>query len=118
MSRESIGGARYFITFVDDYSRKMFVYFLKHKSEAPEVFTKFKALVENETGCKIKILRTDNGREYVNRKFKQILNDSGIKHQTTVPYNPQQNGLAERANRTIVERARSMLIDAGLSKEY
>lgn len=98
ISVESIGGAKYFITFIDDYSRKMFVYFIKNKSDACNKFKEFKALVENETGNKI--LRTDNGRKYLNNEFVEILKNSGIKHQTTISYNPQQNGLAERTNRT------------------
>ncbi|KMQ87656.1 gag-pol polyprotein [Lasius niger] len=75
-------------------------------------------VLEKQSGRKIKAIRTDNGREYVNCEFKEFLRSEGIRHQTTVPYNPQQNGLAERANRTIVERARTMLIDAGLDKGY
>lgn len=58
MSVNSIGGARYFLTFIDDHTRKMFVYFLKHKSETADVFLKFKALVENQTGRRIKVIRT------------------------------------------------------------
>lgn len=117
MSVESIGGAKYFITFIDDHSRKMFLYFIKNKSNAYNKFKEFKALVENQTGHKIKI-RTDNGREYLSNEFAEILKNSGIKYQTTISYNPQQNGVAERANRTIVERARSMLIGADLPKKY
>lgn len=56
-------------------------------------------------------MRSDNGREYVNHSFRAFLKEKGIKHQTTVPYNPEQNGVAERTNRTIVERARSMLLE-------
>lgn len=118
MSTQSIGGARYFLTFIDDHSRKQFVYFLKNKNEVNKYFAQFKAKVENQLGKKIKRLRTDNGREYVNRELQEVLEKNGIEHQTTVAYNPQQNGLAERANRTIVERARTMLIDAGLPKDF
>ncbi|XP_011859670.1 PREDICTED: uncharacterized protein LOC105557114 [Vollenhovia emeryi] len=75
-------------------------------------------LVENQTGRKIKAIRTDNGKEFINKKFQEITEKYGIVHQTSVPYSPQQNGLAERANRTIVEKARAMLLDAGLSKTY
>lgn len=118
MSRDSIGGAKYFITILDDYSRKKFVYFLKNKSEALEAFNRFKTFAETQTGKRIKTLRTDNTREYLSREFKNVLHKNGIAHQTTVPYNPQQNGLAERANRSIIERARCLLIDANLPKEY
>lgn len=118
MSKQSMGGALYFVTFIDDHSRKKFVYFIKYKSEIVEVFQKFKALVENQTGKKIKPIRTDNGKEYVSQEFKRVLQEAGIRHQTSVPYSPQQNGLAERANQSIVERARCLLLDAGLPKGY
>lgn len=104
MSTESLGGAIFFITFIDDYSRKKFVYFLKHKSEAIEAFKNFRVYAENKLERKIKTIRTDNGREYVSKEFKDFLQSSGIAHQTTAPYNPQQNGLAKRANHSIVER--------------
>ena len=75
-------------------------------------------MVENQTGKKIKAIRTDNGKEYIGKKFKRVLQEAGIRHQTSVRYSPQQNRLAERANRSIVERARCLLLDAGLSKGY
>lgn len=96
MRNTSISGARYFITFIDDHTRKMFIYPLKRKGEAFNAFCKFKALVENEMGRKIRILRSDNGKEYVNQEFRTFLEKNGIRHQTTIPYNPEQNGLAER----------------------
>lgn len=67
---------------------------------------------------KIKILRTDNGSEYCNADFKKFLKIEGILHQTTAPYTPQQNGKAERINRTLVEKARCLLADSGMSKEF
>jgi hypothetical protein len=70
MSESSFGRARYMMTFTDDYTRKTFVYFFKKKDEFETKFREFKGLVENETGNKIKILRSDNGREYVNNFFK------------------------------------------------
>lgn len=118
MENVSIGGSKYFLTFIDDCTRKVFVYFLESKTQVVESFMEFKATVENETGRRIKILRSDNGKEYVNRALKQELVKSGIKYQLTVPYNPQQNGIAKRMNRTIVERARSMLLEADLAKAF
>lgn len=114
----SLGGARYFVTFIDDFSRKTWVYFLKTKDEVFNIFKSFKVLVENETDRKIKCLRSDNGTEYVNRAFQNFLQASGIRHQTTVPRCSSQNGVAERANRTIMEKARCMLQDAGLDKKF
>ena len=109
MSEPSIGKARYFVTFIDDKTRKTFVYFLKQKSDAFEKFKQFKSAVENKTGKRIKTLRSDNGGEYTSNEFETYLKKHGIAHQKTAPYTPEQNGVAERANRTIVEMARSML---------
>lgn len=110
----SLGGSRYFVTFIDDKSRRIFIYFMKTKSEVFGKFKIFKQEVERQTGKKIKILRSDNGREYINNQFDSYLQDNGILRQLTVAYTPQQNGVAERANRTLVEMARSMLIHANL----
>lgn len=118
METSSIGKARYFLTFIDDHSRKIFVYFLRCKSEVSSKFEDFKALVENQTERKIKVIRTDNGTEYFTQKLEEFCRRFGIQHQHSVPYTPEQNGIAERANRTIVERAKGMLFDAGLEKPY
>lgn len=98
------------MTFIDDFSRRIFIYFLKAKSEALQMFKVYKQHVEKQTGRKVKILRSDNGREYVNNEFDQFLRVEGISRQLTVPHTPQQNGVAERANRTLVEMARSMMV--------
>lgn len=113
---ESLGGSRYFLTFLDDYSSKLFIYFLKTKDEVKVKFYDFKKTIERQTGKKIKIVRTDNGKEYCNKEFDKYLD--GIIHQTTVPYNPEQNGKAERINRTIVEKARCLLFDGAFPKEF
>ena len=115
MSTPSVGGARYFLTFTDDYTRYSSVYFLRSKTEVPENFAEYEALVENQTGHKIKALWSDNGTEYVNERLSSMQRSCGIKHETTVPYSPQQNGVAVRLNRTLVERARSMLMESHLS---
>lgn len=82
-------------------------------------FKEFKAFSENQSGQKLKILRTDNGTaEYINHEMSIELKKCGILHQTTVPYTPEQNGISERVNRTIVEKARCMLNDAGLGKQF
>lgn len=114
----SIGGKHYFVTFIDDHSRKVWVYFLKHKSEVFEAFKRWKAMVENETGLKIKKLRTDNGGEYEDTKFKKFCYEHGIRMERTVPGTPQHNGVAERMNRTLTERARSIRIQSGLPKQF
>lgn len=118
METSSIGGAKYYVTFIDDYSRKVYVYFIKHKSDTLEKFKQFKNLVENETERKIKVLRSDNGKEYVNREYQLFLEKFGIQHQTTNPYTPEQNGLAERMNRTLVDRARCLILNSRLDKSF
>lgn len=118
METTSIGGAKYYITFIDDYSKKVFVYFLHKKSEALEKFKEFKSEVENQLECNIKCLRTDNGLEYMNNNFTEFLVKAGIIHQTTTPYTPEQNGVSERMNRTLVEKAKCLLTNAHLPKSY
>jgi hypothetical protein len=109
MKTTSRGGARYFVTFIDDFSRKTHVYLLKAKGEVFDKFKAYKALVENQIGMKIKTLRSDNGGEFVSKKFDNFLHDSGIQRQTSAPYTPQQNGVVERTNRTIMECAINMI---------
>jgi len=118
MHTESIGGRKYFVTFIDDYTRCCSVYFLRHKYEVLEKFKEFEALVTNESGLKIGTLRTDNGGEYLSGEFKEFLKSKGIRHQLSVPHSPEQNGVAERMNRTLVESARSMIAHAGLSNSF
>lgn len=118
METQSIGGARFILTFVDDFSRKVFVFFLRKKSQVFETFVDFKTFVENQTERKIKILRTDNGLEYLSNAFDSYCRSHGILHQLTNVYTPQQNGTAERMNRMLIEKARCMLFDADLSNCY
>lgn len=118
MQTASFGGARYFVTLIDDYSRCVKVYCIRSKDQVFEKFREFEALVTNETGQKIKTLRTDGGGEYTSAKFENFLKQKGIWHEICAPYSPQQNGVAERMNRTLVESARSMIFNAGLSKAY
>jgi transposase InsO family protein len=116
MRTTSLGGARYFVTYIDDFSRKECVYLLKSKGECLEKFKEFKALVETQSEHKIKVFRSDNGREYISKGFKRFLKAHDIEKQTSTPYRPQQNGVAERANRTLVEMVRSMLHAQNLKK--
>ena len=118
MQTTSLGGARYFVTFIDDYSRCVKVDCISSKDQVFDKFREFEARVTNETGLKIKTLRTDGGGEYTSAKFENFLKQKGIQHEVTAPYSPQQNGVAERMNRTLVEAARSMIFNAGLSKAY
>ena len=118
MPYQSMGGAKYFVTFIDDFSRKVWAYPIKLKSDVLAVFQRWLALVENQSGYRLKCLRTDNGGEYVSCAFEQLCDERGIKHQLTAPYTPPQIGLAERMNRTIQERVRSMLSHAGLPQHF
>ncbi len=113
----SYGGALYFLTFIDDYSRKVWVYMLKRKADVLNVFKQFKAMVEKGTGKSIKCLRTNNGGEFTSGEFEQYCKDEGIVRHKTIVYTPQQNGVAERMNQTLMERARSMIGNANLQKE-
>ena len=110
----SLGGKHYFVTFVDDFSRRVWVYMLKSKDEVFETFLVWKKMVENHTGREIKVLRSDNGTEYRNDQFSIFCKKEGI----TVRVTPQQNGVAERMNRTLLEKVRCMLSNAGLSKQF
>ncbi|KAG9446485.1 hypothetical protein H6P81_012613 [Aristolochia fimbriata] len=111
---KSFGGNLYFVIFIDDYSRKTWIYTLKKKSNVFNMFKYWLARVENETGSRLKCLLSDNGGEFCNKEFDSYCAKRGIRRIKTVPRTPQQNGVAERMNRTILERARSMRIHAGL----
>ncbi|CAM8998933.1 unnamed protein product [Rhodiola kirilowii] len=108
------GGRNYFVSFVDHYSRRVWIYLLKSKTEVLDCFKSWKLSVESETDLKVKCLRTDNGLEFCNKLFDDFCAENGIKRHLTVPYTPQQNGIAERMNRTLLEKARCMLISSGL----
>lgn len=114
MEIKSLGGARYILVFVDDFSRKTFVYFLKTKCEVTKYFVTFKNMVETQTGLKLQKFRTDNGTEFTCNKMRAVFDSSGIIHQTSNYYTPEQNGVSERRIRMIVEKAKCMLFGAGL----
>jgi hypothetical protein len=114
----SNGNKRYFISFINDCSRKTWVYFLQDKSEAFTVFKKFKAHSEKECGNPIKILRTDRGGEFTSHEFANFCEMHGIQRQLTAAYSPQQNGVAERRNRTIMNMVRSMLLKGKMPKSF
>ncbi len=84
------------------------MYLLKSKGECLEKFKEFKALMETQLEHKIKVFRSDNGGEYISKGFQGFLKAHGIEKQTSTPYRPQQNGVVERANCTLVEMARSI----------
>lgn len=116
MEVESLGGSRYMLLFKDDFSHYRTVFFLKFKSDVQSVLENFIRSVKTDTGNKVKVLRTDRGREDLNKHVKEILQKFGIRHQLTTGYAPEQNGSAEREMRTLVEAARTMLCSKSLSK--
>ncbi|WVZ52304.1 hypothetical protein U9M48_003377, partial [Paspalum notatum var. saurae] len=105
----SIGGNKYGLVIVDDYSRFTWVFFLSDKGETQEVLKKFMTRAQNEYEVKIKKVRSDNGKEFKNTGVEEYLDEEGIKHEFSVPYTPQQNSVVERKNRTLIEAARTML---------
>jgi hypothetical protein len=110
-------GSSYYISFTDDFSRETKIAFLRHKSEALTAFRQYEAnLVRQHSGICIRKLRSDRGGEYLSADFDQYLKDQGIERQLTVHDSPQQNGVAERLNRTLVEHARAMLLARNLPK--
>jgi transposase InsO family protein len=114
MPLSSISGYVYYVSFIDDYSRKTWLYLLKSKDEVFNKFKEFKALIENLYKRKIKIIRSDNGGEYTSKEFMNFCKYVGIKRELTTPYNPQQNDVAERKNITIMEVVKTMIHDQDL----
>ena len=107
-------GKKWFISFVDDCTRVTWVYLLKHKSDVCDVFRSFHQMIATQFNTYIKVIRSDNGGEYFKTELIEFMNSNGILHQTTCPYSPQQNGVAERKNRHILEVTRSLLIDGNV----
>jgi transposase InsO family protein len=97
--------------FIDDFSKKTWAYFLKKKLDALFVFKTFKIKVEKEIGKVIKVLKSDNGGEFINSQFMKYYQDRKIRRKFSQAYTPQQNGVVERKNRTIVERVKNILLE-------
>ena len=92
----SLKGSLYYVVFIDDFTWMCWIFFLKHRSEVAQVFQKFKVKVENESGCRIQTLRSDNGKEYTSESFNRFYEKAGIQHQFITPNTLQQNGVSER----------------------
>jgi len=114
----SISGCKYYIIFLDDFSRYTWFYPLHTKSETYDSFIKFQTLVETQFSCKIKQLQSDGGGEFTSLRFQQNLSKHGILHRKTCPHTSQQNGLAERKLRHILETGLTLLAHCGLSNRY
>ena len=106
------------LTFIDDYSRRVWVYILKRKDEVFVNFKQWKTMIKKQTGKSVKLLRTDNVLEFCQGEFNEFCKNEGIVRHHTVRYTPQQNGVAERMNKTLLERARCMLSNAGLPNTF
>lgn len=112
----SLLGERWYVTFIDGFSRCTWLYLLKQKSEVFPAFKNFYTLVSNQYNACVKIFRTDNGTEYVNRDFNDFLSSHGIVHQTTCVNTAEQNGVAERKNRHLLEVARALMFKMNVPK--
>jgi transposase InsO family protein len=114
MPSSSMSGYVYYVSFIDDYSCKTWVYFLKSEDEVFNKFKEFKSLIENLSKWNIKILKSDNGEEYTSKEFLNFCKNVGIKRELTTPYNPQQNNVVEWKNKTIMEVVKTMIHDQDL----
>nr|KYP51228.1 Retrovirus-related Pol polyprotein from transposon TNT 1-94 [Cajanus cajan] len=103
---KSLGGSHYYVTFIDDSTRKVWVNFLKNKYDVFSMFKRWKEEVETQIGLKLKSLKYDNDGEYDSQKFKNFFSEYGIRMIKTIPRTPKQNGVVERMNITLNERDR------------
>ncbi|KAK6796289.1 hypothetical protein RDI58_003990 [Solanum bulbocastanum] len=111
-------GFRYFVSFIDDYSRCTWVFLMKDRSELFAIFKSFFAEIQNQFGVSIRTFRSDNALEYLSSQFQEFMTHKGIIHQTTCPYTPQQNGVAERKNRHLIETARTLLLESNVPLRF
>lgn len=118
MRTQSKGKMKYFVTFTDDYSGWRQVKFIHSKDQVLSKFIEFVNNVENQTGKRVKHIQSDNGTEYVNKSFDDYLTMKGIARRLTIANNPEQNGVSERTNRTLLEPARCLLMQSGLPTTF
>ena len=114
----TIDNKNYFLNFIDDYTHYTVTYLMSNKSEVFTYFKDYVAKAAAHFNSKLVHLYCDNGREYLSGEMKELCKQNGITYHLTVPYTPQQNGVAERMNRTITEKARTMVYSAGLDKSF
>ena len=117
-SYKSLGGNKYGFVIVDDYSRYTWVYFLEDKTEVAYIFSTFAKRAQNEFNTTIVKIRSDNGKEFDNTQVEEYCDEVGIKHEFSSTYTPQQNGVVERKNRTLITLARAMLDEYNTSQEF
>ena len=118
MPTQTLGGASYFVMFIDDATRKVWAYATKSKDETFSCYKKLLSLVKTSSGRKLKILQLDNVGEYISKEFPDFYIAKGIQREFTTPYTPAQNGVAEWMNKTIQEQIMSMLSQANLTQGF
>jgi transposase InsO family protein len=114
----SIGGSKYGLVIVDDFSRFTWVFFLRNKSETQGTLKRFLRRTQNKFELKVKKIRSDNGSDFNNLQVEEYLEEEGVKHEFFAPYTPQQNGVVERKNRTLIDMARTMLGEFKTPKRF
>ena len=115
---KSLGGNLYCLVIIDDYSRYTWVFFLHDKTEVVSCFKKFAKRAQNKFEVKLKKIRSDNRKEFDNTNIEAYCDEVGIKHEVSVTYTPQQNGVVKRKNRTLITLARTMLDEYNTPKLY
>jgi transposase InsO family protein len=108
----------YFVTFVDDFSRMTWLFLMKNRSELFAIFQIFRNMIKTQFAQKIRILRSDNAKEYMSHSFASYLSNKGIIHQTSCAHTPQQNGVAERKNRHLLDVTRCLLSQMHVPKQF
>jgi transposase InsO family protein len=118
MQTKTPRGNRYYVSFIDDYSWCAVIQLLENKNQVKTALSAFVSTMETQFNKKIKTLRSDRGGEFWNQEMQSFCASNGIVHQKTNPYSSQENGVAERLNRTLMEKARAMLQGSSQSDEY
>ena len=114
----NISGARWFVTFIDDCTRVTWVFLLKQKSDVSTIVPRFLSMVHTQFGKQIKRFKTDNAKDYFNQSISSLFLQQGIIHESSCVYSPQQNGLAERKNRHLLEVTRALLFQHNVPKHF
>ncbi|GKA12303.1 retrovirus-related pol polyprotein from transposon TNT 1-94, partial [Tanacetum coccineum] len=114
----SINGKKYILVIVDDYSRYTWTLFLRSKDETPEVLKDFLTMIQRNLQAQVITVRTDRGTKFLNKTLHAYFKEEGIEHQTSTPRTPEQNGVAERQNCTLVKAARTMLLASKLPLSF
>jgi transposase InsO family protein len=117
-THKSLGGNLYCLVIVDDYSHYTWTFFLEDKGKTFDIFKEFATRAQNEFGSSMVKIRSDNGLEFCNTRVEEYCDCEGIKHEFSSTYTPQQNGVVERKNKTLITLARAMLDDYGVSQRF